>query len=97
MNEDYKIHEDNEQQKYLEEAVYSDNGFGAYTTLTSCKHLSRRFIHSANAYFYQCHSDVEMDGCPKEENRSVADLRCFSCPFSFETGEDEEALDNADR
>jgi hypothetical protein len=87
-NEDYKLHEDNQQVSLLNEAIEDGNGFYCYTTLTSCKHLSRRFIHSANAYFYQCHSDVEMDGCPKTENQGIADAACFSSPFAFVMGED---------
>jgi len=87
-NEDYKLHEDNLQEKLLGEAVDGEQGFYCYTTLTSCKYLSRRFIHSANAYFYECHSDVDMDGCPKTANEGIADVSCFSSPFSFSIGGD---------
>lgn len=88
-DESYKEHEDNLQGKLLEEGIDEEMGFYCYTTLTSCKYLSRRFIHSANAYFYQCHSDIEMDGCPKLGNEGIADVACFSSPFGFDAiGED---------
>jgi hypothetical protein len=56
--------------------------------ISSCKYLSRKFIHSANAYFYSCSSDVDMDGCPKLNNEGIGDVGCFKFPTSFILGED---------
>ena len=85
-NRDYKAHEDHMQPQYLEEWAGEEDE--ATVILTSCKYLSRRFLHSTNSYSYTCHSDVDFDGCPKTANEGIADIACFNSPFSFDAGED---------
>ena len=80
--EDYKISEDRKQQQYLElyGGEYIKEGY-RFHILTSCRHLSRRFIHSENRYAYMCATD-EVDICPKVGDRGIANKTCLTDPFS---------------
>ena len=84
MIEDYKEHEDNKQERYLD--YFSGN---SNEMLTSCRHLSRRMLHSWNWYSYTCEANEE-DGCPKAGSgrKWIADKSCFCDPYSIRLGSD---------
>lgn len=82
MNQEYKLSEDHRQTQYLNDwgTDVADNGYTMYSGLRSCKFLARRFIHSANEYWYGCEID-EVDGCPKANDRGVANKSCLTEPY----------------
>ena len=80
--ENYKIAEDKKQEQYLElyGGSYTKDGY-VFHILTSCRHLSRRFIHSENRYAYLCACD-EVEVCPKSSERGKATKSCLTDPYT---------------
>lgn len=77
VEEDYKIQEDTMQSKYLED-IDADP---LHHALSSCRHLSRRFIHSANQYCYQCAIE-DVEACNKPNDKGVANKSCLTEPYT---------------
>ncbi len=97
MTEDYKKSEDNKQEQYLDHFNKNSNEM-----LTSCRHLSRRMLHSWNRYSYTCEAD-DADGCPKGGGgrKGVADKSCLCDPYDMSpwtlSGDNNEQDDFADK
>lgn len=73
------------QDQLLEEygSVSVQNGMSCHC-LTSCQWLDRRFVHSENAFIYDC-GNPEGE-CHKTGDRGVANKSCLTDPYDVSGG-----------